>query len=87
MAKLIYELNQSGKFSAFYLDQDKFSYYGFCDSTRLSLDFIPRFEIEAKSTKLKNHHILLTNATTILVDKKLADFLINKYNQEIQIIL
>ena len=29
---------------------------------------------------------LLTNATTILVDKKLADFLINKYNQEIQII-
>ena len=86
MAKLIYELNQSGKFSAFYLDQDKFSYFGFCDSTRLSLDFIPRFEIEAKSTKLKNHHILLTNATTILVDKKLADFLINKYNQEIQII-
>jgi len=53
MAKLIYELNQSGKFSAFYLDQDKFSYFGFCDSTRLSLDFIPRFEIEAKSTKLK----------------------------------
>ena len=48
MAKLIYELNQSGKFSAFYLDQDKFSYFGFCDSTRLSLDFIPRFEIEAK---------------------------------------
>lgn len=86
MVKCIYELNQSGKFSAFYLDQDKFSYLGFCDSKRLSLDFIPRFEIEAKSTELKNHHILLTNATTILVDKKLADFLINKYNQEIQII-
>ncbi|WP_448980697.1 hypothetical protein [Neisseria sicca] len=86
MAKRIYELNQSGKFSAFYLDQDKFSYFGFCNSKRLSLDFIPRFEIEAKSTKLKNHHILLTNTTTILVDKKLADFLINKYNQEIQII-
>lgn len=85
MAKRIYELNQSGKFSAFYLDQDKFSYFGFCNSKRLSLDFIPRFEIEAKSTELKNH-ILLTNATTILVDKKLADFLINKYNQEIQII-
>ena len=50
MAKLIYELNQSGKFSAFYLDQDKFSYFGFCKSKRLSLDFIPRFEIEAKST-------------------------------------
>ena len=80
MAKRIYELNQSGKFSAFYLDQDKFSYFEFCDSTRLSLDFIPRFEIEAKSTELKNHHILLTNTTTILVDKKLADFLINKYN-------
>ena len=86
MAKRIYELNQSGKFSAFYLDQDKFSYFGFCNSKRLSLDFIPRFEIEAKSTELKNHHILLTNTTTILVDKKLADFLINKYNQEIQII-
>lgn len=86
MAKRIYELNQSGKFSAFYLDQDKFSYFGFCDSTSLSLDFIPRFEIEAKSTELKNHHILLTNTTTILVDKKLADFLINKYNQEIQMI-
>ena len=81
MAKRIYELNQSGKFSAFYLDQDKFSYLGFCDSKRLSLDFIPRFEIEAKRTELKNHHILLTNATTILVD-----ILINKYNQEIQII-
>ena len=86
MAKRIYELDQSGRFSAFYLDDDNLDFLAFCESKPLDLNFTPRFEIEVKSTQLKNHYIIYTNATTVLVDKLLSDFLETKYSKEIQLI-